>query len=153
MTRPLCQWIQSFWYVFTWYLEMIVKSAALSSNQAVGVKKSLRFGVQVLQTLNRALYEDFILYLSSFFSNVCMKTLDWQVRLLQLVPDWEAQNDHRTPLVKCFYASMGGKFSNPHTLIFHLENVASCWSFHSHAEPDALLDHANLVGFHLNCKI
>ena len=25
----------------TWYFEMIVKSAALSSNQAVGVKKSL----------------------------------------------------------------------------------------------------------------
>ena len=67
MTRPLCQWIQGLWYVFTWYLEMIVKSAALSSNQAVGVKKSLRFGVQVLLTLNRVLYEDFILYLSSFF--------------------------------------------------------------------------------------
>ena len=59
MTRSLYQWILSFWYVFTWYLEMIVKSAALSSNQAVGVKKSLRFEFQVLQTLNRALYEDF----------------------------------------------------------------------------------------------
>ena len=116
MTRPLCQWIQSFWYVFTWYLEMIVKSAALSSNQAVGVKKSLRFGVQVLQTLNRALYEDFILFLSSFFTNACMKTLDWQVRLLQLVPSWEGQNGRRTPLVKCFYVSLGGKFSNPHTI-------------------------------------
>ena len=129
-----------------------MKSAALSSNQAVGVKKSLRFGVQVLQTLNRALYEDFILFLSSFFTNACMKTLDWQVRLLQLVPSWEGQNGRRKPLVKCFYVSMSGKFSNPHTLIFHLENVPSCWSFHSHAEPDALLDHANLVWLHLECK-
>ena len=62
MTSPLYQWTQSFWNVFTWYLEMIVKSAALSSNQAVGVKKSLRFEVQVLQTLNRALYEDFFFF-------------------------------------------------------------------------------------------
>ena len=66
ITRPLYEWILSFWYVFTWYLEMIVKSAALSSNQAVGVKKSLRFEVQVLQTLNRALYEDFFIFVDLF---------------------------------------------------------------------------------------
>ena len=44
-----------------------MKSAALSSNQAVGVKKSLRFEVQVLQTLNRALYEDFFFKFVEFF--------------------------------------------------------------------------------------
>ena len=86
-----------------------MKSAALSSNQAVGVKKSLRFEVQVLQTLNRALYEDFILFLSSFFTNACMKTLDWQVRLLQLVPSWEGQNGRRTPLVLMFFCQYGWK--------------------------------------------
>ena len=30
----------------TWYFEMIVKSAALSSNQAVGVKKSLDIHIE-----------------------------------------------------------------------------------------------------------
>merc|ERR1712223_2149404 len=35
-------------------------------------------------------------------------------------------------------------------VVVNLENIASCWSFHNHAEPDALLDHANLVGFNLH---
>ena len=153
MTRPLCQWIQSLWYVFTWYLEMIVKSAALSSNQAVGVKKSLRFGVQVLQTLNRALYEDFILYLSSFFLMFVWRP--WIGK--SVCSNWSQVGKDKMVVVHLwwnfFYVSLGGKFSNPHILIFHLENVPSCWSFHSHAEPDALLDHANLVWLNLECEM
>ena len=85
-----------------------MKSAALSSNQAVGVKKSLRFEVQVLKTLNRA--EDFFLFVEVFFLMfVHMKTLDWQVRLLQLVPSWEGQNGRRTPLGLMFFCQYGWK--------------------------------------------
>ena len=45
-----------------------------------------------------------------------MKTLDWQVRLLQLVPSWEGQNGRRTPLVKFFLCQFGWKvFKSTHS--------------------------------------
>ena len=150
MTRPLYEGILSFWYVFTWYLEMIVKSAALSSNQAVGVKKSLKFEVQVLQTLNRALYEDFFIFVDLFLMFV------WRPWIGQSVcSNWSQVGKDKMVVVHLWwnvFMPVWVESFQIHTQI-HLENVPSCWSFHSHAEPDALLDHANLVGFNLKCKM
>ena len=148
MTRPLCQWIQSFWYVFTWYLEMIVKSAALSSNQAVGVKKSLRFEVQVLQTQNRN--EEFFLFVEFFLMFV------WRPWIGKSVcSNWSQVGKDKMVVVHLWwnvFMSVWVESFQIHTQ-FHLENVPSCWSFHSHAEPDALLDHTNLVWLNLECKM
>ena len=72
----------------TWYFEMIVKSAALSSNQAVGVKKSLLDICEMKMTRSD------------------WRTLGWQDRLLRWVPGWEGQNGRRTPLINSMLLSL-----------------------------------------------
>ena len=66
---------------------MIVKSAALSSNQAVGVRKSLLDICKMKMTRSD------------------WRTLGWQDRLLRWVPGWAGQNGRRTPLVNSMLLS------------------------------------------------